>query len=122
MHQCDAAPFQNLFPRCDAVVHHGGIGTLASAVVCGTPQLILPRAHDQPDNAARVRRLGIGDRLAPNAGGRRIAGALAALSRDDVRARCAALAAQPRTCDGIDNAVARVEALAAVGRGPSLTP
>ena len=26
---CAFAPFQELFPRCAAVVHHGGIGTTA---------------------------------------------------------------------------------------------
>ncbi|MBN8248458.1 MAG: glycosyltransferase [Verrucomicrobia bacterium] len=54
---CAFAPFAALFPRCAAVVHHGGIGTTARALAAGCPQLILPLAFDQLDNALRVRRL-----------------------------------------------------------------
>ncbi|MEM7231263.1 MAG: nucleotide disphospho-sugar-binding domain-containing protein [Planctomycetota bacterium] len=57
------APFRALFPRCAAVVHHGGIGTVAKALASGTPQLITPFAFDQCDNAARLERLGVGRNL-----------------------------------------------------------
>jgi len=56
-------PFAQIFPRCRAVVHHGGIGTSAQALAAGLPQLVVPRAHDQPDNARRLERLGVGARL-----------------------------------------------------------
>ncbi|MBX3418018.1 MAG: glycosyltransferase [Pirellulaceae bacterium] len=62
----DYVPFSQLLPRAAAVVHHGGIGTLSQALAAGTPQLITPLAYDQPDNAARVQRLGVGDLLWPN--------------------------------------------------------
>ncbi len=52
--------FEDLFPRCRAAVHHGGIGTTAKAFAAGLPQLIVPRSHDQPDNGDRVSRLGAG--------------------------------------------------------------
>lgn len=55
------APFSDLLPRCAALVHHGGIGTTAQALRAGVPQLIMAMTHDQPDNAARVKRLGGGD-------------------------------------------------------------
>jgi len=55
--------FEDLFPRCAAVVHHGGIGTTAKAVLSGVPQLIIPRSHDQPDNADRIVQMGIGKTL-----------------------------------------------------------
>lgn len=54
------APFSQLLPRCAAIIHHGGIGTVAQALACGTPQLVLPQAHDQFDNAHRVESLGAG--------------------------------------------------------------
>ena len=57
------ARFEDLFPRCRAVVHHGGIGTTAKCIVAGVPQLIIPRSHDQPDNANRIVKLGLGDAL-----------------------------------------------------------
>jgi UDP:flavonoid glycosyltransferase YjiC (YdhE family) len=55
----DYAPHGALFPRAAAVVHQGGIGTTAQAMRAGRPMLVMPYAHDQLDNAARVRRLGI---------------------------------------------------------------
>lgn len=53
------APFAALFPRAAAIVHQGGVGTTAQAMRAGRPMLVMPYAHDQPDNAARVTRLGI---------------------------------------------------------------
>ncbi len=55
----DYAPFSELFPRAAAIVHQGGIGTTAQAMRSGRPMLVMPYAHDQPDNAERVTRLGI---------------------------------------------------------------
>jgi UDP:flavonoid glycosyltransferase YjiC (YdhE family) len=53
------APYSELFPRSAAIVHQGGIGTTAQAMRSGRPMLVMPYAHDQPDNAERLRRLGI---------------------------------------------------------------
>jgi UDP:flavonoid glycosyltransferase YjiC (YdhE family) len=55
----DYAPFSVLFPRAAVIVHAGGIGTTAQAMRSGRPMLVVPYAHDQPDNAERVKRLGI---------------------------------------------------------------
>ncbi|MBD2073152.1 glycosyltransferase family 1 protein [Phormidium sp. FACHB-592] len=51
-------PYAQIFPRACAIVHQGGIGTTAQALRAGCPTLIMPYSHDQPDNAARVERLG----------------------------------------------------------------
>jgi UDP:flavonoid glycosyltransferase YjiC (YdhE family) len=61
----DYVPFSRLLPRAAALVHHGGIGTVSQALRAGVPQLIHTLAFDQHDNAARLRRLGVGDRLDP---------------------------------------------------------
>lgn len=53
-----AAPHDLLFPRASMVVHQGGIGTLAEAILAGKPMAIVPFAHDQADNAWRASRLG----------------------------------------------------------------
>ena len=53
-------PLHALLPDCAALVHHGGIGTTAEALRAGLPQLVVPFAHDQFDNAARVAALGVG--------------------------------------------------------------
>ena len=52
------APYSELFPRAAAVVHQGGIGTTAQVIRAGRPMLVAPFSHDQPDNAARMVRLG----------------------------------------------------------------
>ena len=59
------APFSRLLPRCAALAHHGGIGTSAAALAAGIPQLVMPLAFDQPDNAARLRRLKVGRWILP---------------------------------------------------------
>ena len=52
-------PYSMVFPRAAAVVHQAGIGTLSQALRAGRPQLIVPFAFDQPDNALRASRLGL---------------------------------------------------------------
>lgn len=54
------APFSQLLPRASAVVHSGGVGSTGQALRAGRPQLVVPHAHDQFDNAARVARIGCG--------------------------------------------------------------
>jgi UDP:flavonoid glycosyltransferase YjiC (YdhE family) len=54
-----SAPFHLVFPRARAVVHHGGIGTLAEAVRAGRPAAVVPFANDQHDNARRAQALGV---------------------------------------------------------------
>jgi rhamnosyltransferase subunit B len=54
----DYIPHSQIFPHACAIVHPGGIGTTAQALRAGVPTLIMPYSYDQPDNAARVERLG----------------------------------------------------------------
>jgi UDP:flavonoid glycosyltransferase YjiC (YdhE family) len=60
------APHPYLFERAGAIVHSGGIGTCASAMRAGRPMLVVPFAYDQPDNAARLVRLGIARSIGRN--------------------------------------------------------
>lgn len=50
----------DIFPRCKAIVHHGGAGTVMASVRSGKPTLVLWVGADQPVWAAQVRRLGVG--------------------------------------------------------------
>ena len=59
----DYVPLGRLLPHCDAILHHGGIGTTSQALAAGVPQVIRPMAFDQFDNAERVERLGAGRHL-----------------------------------------------------------
>lgn len=56
----DYAPYSAVFPRAAAIVHQGGVGTTAQALRAGRPMLVVPFNFDQPDNAARVVRAGVG--------------------------------------------------------------
>ena len=116
VHHCTFAPFRKLLPRCTAVVHHGGMGTLAEALACGTPQLILPSAHDQPDNAARIRRLGVGGKLRPGASAGSIARALDGLLTAEVRERCRTLSERLAGHDSLELAVRWLEELCSDSR------
>ena len=60
----DYLPFGQIFPHAVALVHQGGVGTTAQALRSGRPMLVMPFAHDQFDNAARVTRLGVARRIA----------------------------------------------------------
>jgi UDP:flavonoid glycosyltransferase YjiC (YdhE family) len=60
----DYLPYARIFSRSSAIVHQGGIGTMAQALRSGRPMLVMPFAHDQFDNAARVTRLGVGRQIA----------------------------------------------------------
>jgi UDP:flavonoid glycosyltransferase YjiC (YdhE family) len=62
---CPYAPHSLLFSRAAALIHHGGVGTLAQGLRSGRPQLIVPHFADQLDNAARARRLGVARILPP---------------------------------------------------------
>ncbi len=59
-------PFSELLPHVSVLMHHGGIGTMSQAFAAGVPQLVMPMAHDQPDNAARMKRLNVGEYLSPS--------------------------------------------------------
>ncbi len=48
-----------VFPRASVIVHQGGIGTTGEAMRAGRPMLVVPFAHDQPDHARRLTRLGV---------------------------------------------------------------
>ena len=57
------APYSKIFPRAAAIIHQGGVGTTAQALKAGRPMLVMPYSHDQPDNARRVRHLGVAKRI-----------------------------------------------------------
>ena len=60
VHISNYEPFSKLFPRGAVIVHQCGIGTTGQALASGRPQILVPFAHDQPDNARRLVELGVG--------------------------------------------------------------
>ncbi len=59
----DYARLHEILPRSAAVVHAGGIGTCGEALRAGIPSVIIPFSFDQPDNAQRMKRLGVAEIL-----------------------------------------------------------
>jgi UDP:flavonoid glycosyltransferase YjiC (YdhE family) len=110
----DYLPFSELLPRVSALVHHGGIGTLSQALAAGVPQLVMPMAHDQPDNARRLKKLGVGDVLAPKQfSEERVAERLRELVKDrGVADACASVADLCRKADAASEAVGILEGVA----------
>lgn len=51
-----------LFPRCAAVVHHGGAGTTHAALAAGVPSVVVAHGFDQPFHGRRLHDLGVGPR------------------------------------------------------------
>jgi UDP:flavonoid glycosyltransferase YjiC (YdhE family) len=64
IHVTGYAPYSATFARASAIVHQGGIGTTAQALRAGKPMIVVPYGFDQPDNAARVKRMGAGATIA----------------------------------------------------------
>lgn len=54
------AAYSQVFPFAAVNVHQGGSGTTGEALRAGRPMLVVPYGWDQPDNAARIERLGVG--------------------------------------------------------------
>jgi rhamnosyltransferase subunit B len=109
----DYVPLRRLLPRLALLAHHGGIGTTAEALRAGTPQLVVPLAHDQFDNAARVRALGAGASLpAARVNEERLVQALARLLDPRAVERAHATHARFGAADAAALLAARLEALA----------
>ena len=98
-------------PAADVVICHGGHGTVARALACGTVPVVVPAAGDMNENAARVAWAGLGVRLprrfaTPRAVRLAVA---AALGDGPLRERVAAVAAAPATTAGPARAAALLE-------------
>ena len=93
----DYVPLGQLLPLCSGIVHHGGMGTTARSLAAGTPQLIIPHAWDQLDNALRVIRLGGGARIRRGrVTAKRVATALDGLLTEQTSVKCWEIAEQYR--------------------------
>jgi rhamnosyltransferase subunit B len=106
------APHDQLMPRAAVTVHHGGVGTTGQALRSGRPMLVVPHAHDQPDNAARIVRLGVGRSLdARQYNASTAATHLRALLLDDSRyaSKAAAVGETVRAERGVDAACDVIE-------------
>ena len=103
-----AAPHHAIFPRCRAVLHHGGAGTTQSAALAGQPSIVVAFLNEQEHWAGELRRLGVAGRPAkrrsatPRLLARRIRAVLASQAMAE---RAAALGAAMRQENGVAEAV-----------------
>jgi UDP:flavonoid glycosyltransferase YjiC (YdhE family) len=113
----DYAPYSLILPRAAVVVHQGGVGTTGQALRAGVPTLIVPFNHDQPDNAYRVERLGVGRTLSRTK--YRAANVARELDRlltdNSYPMKAAAVGRQVRGEDGALNAADAIEAFIKAG-------
>ena len=114
-------PLESLLEYSAAFIHHGGVGSMSQAFAAGVPQVLMPLAHDQFDNAERVRRLGVGVGIpAPKFNGPRLTAALRELLDDPATAeQCRATAERLKTREGVSRTADAVERLARDGGPPS---
>jgi len=109
----DRAPHSWLFPKCSAVVHHGGAGTTHEAVRWGKPSLICPVFGDQPFWGQQVHKIGAGpaplrqNKLSPDS----LARALMDLERAEYRQGAEAAAAVMATEPGAKGTAGRLLSL-----------
>ncbi|HEX7729073.1 MAG TPA: glycosyltransferase [Terracidiphilus sp.] len=107
------APYSALFSRARLIVHQGGVGTTAQCLRAGRPMLIMPYSHDQPDNARRMKRLGVSRTIQKSRyTASRVARRLGSmLEKQNLFERSLAVAEQLRGEDGVRTACDALEAL-----------
>lgn len=105
----DWVPYDWLFPRISAVVHHGGAGTTAASLRAGLPTVIIPFILDQFFWGKRVFELGAGPRPIPRKSlqAETLATAISVATTDPgMRERASALGVRIRNENGVARAVA----------------
>ena len=110
-------PQDEVLPRCDAVITHGGYGTVSAVLRHGLPLVVVPISADQPLNARRCSELGVGttvaaDERTPD----RIREATREVLEDPAyRQASQRVAAEARRRPGLDHALDLLETLARHG-------
>jgi UDP:flavonoid glycosyltransferase YjiC (YdhE family) len=106
--------YESAMPRADAVVCHGGHGTLARALASGAPVVTVPAAGDMIENGVRAQWAGTGLTLPKRFLSRRSLRWVVerVLEDDRFRARTRELAHWAQHSDGSENAARLVEQFA----------
>ena len=115
IYSLDYAPYDWLFTRVSAVVHHGGFGTTEAGLRAGRPTLVCPFFMDQPFWAKRVFDLGVGPK--PIAQEKLnvkslVKGIKEAVENTDMRKKASLLGEKIRNePDGVETAVKWIESI-----------
>jgi MGT family glycosyltransferase len=112
-------PLDDALAHTDAVVSHGGSGTVIAAVSLGIPQVLLPMGADQPLNADRCAQLGVAEALdAVSSTSADIAEATGRVIRDaSYRAQAKLLSDEAYSLPGAGHAASLIERLS-LSRAP----
>ena len=108
VHPIEYAPYDWLFPRMSALVHHGGSGTTAAGLSSGIPALVVPILFDQYFWGQRIAELGTGPHPIPfkKLTAQSLADAIRTMTiENDMRVRAAGLGEKLRREDGLQAAV-----------------
>jgi UDP:flavonoid glycosyltransferase YjiC (YdhE family) len=106
-------PFDWLFGRVDAIIHHGGAGTTAQSARAGKPSVTVPFFADQFFWGQRIHRAGGGPRPIPRRAltSERLVSAIdEALHDPRISERAALLGTRVRSETGLSTAVNLIEA------------
>jgi UDP:flavonoid glycosyltransferase YjiC (YdhE family) len=114
-------PLSYILHRSAALVHHAGTGTTAQGLAAGIPQLVVPTIVGQPDNAARLFRLGVGAMLKPRSfRGPAVAHALnRLLNSPQVAVRCSELSAKFENVNPIQHTCDLLEEISDMDKQPA---
>jgi sterol 3beta-glucosyltransferase len=108
----DWVPYDWLFPRMSAVVHHGGAGTTAAGLRAGLPSVVVPYFLDNYFWGRQLHAMGVAPRPLPRKqlSAQQLAGAISAAATDaKLRARAQAVGERVQAEDGVAKAVAVFE-------------
>lgn len=127
-----SAPHAQLFPRCAAVVHHGGAGTAHTASRCGKPSVVVGFSTEHVSWGEALQRAGIGspplailrdlerfEEIVPAA---ELATAVRHVLDPVVRARAERVGREMQHEDGVAEAARAIEAVAAGRRRERRAP
>ena len=105
------APFEHVLPRCELMIHHGGMGTTHAAITHGLRQIVVPHAADQRIQARRVAQMKIGLNLTAHEvqQGQLHEGAKAIMEADFVAKNAKRFAEQMANLGGVERAATLVE-------------
>jgi UDP:flavonoid glycosyltransferase YjiC (YdhE family) len=104
-----ASPHHLIFPRCAAVVHHGGAGTTQSATLAGKPSIVIAHISEQEHWANELRRIGVAGKLTTRRSvtAQQLAERIKVL-RPEMQLRAAAVARAMAAENGVAKAVALI--------------
>lgn len=107
------SPYVRVFPRCAAIVHHGGAGTTQSSLLAGRPSIVVAHMADQFFWGDELKRLGAGGKTLTRKGlsAGKLAKAIERVLGDPGMAeRAASLGQQLARENGVANAVRLIDA------------